>query len=398
MKQILYFMPKMSLKNNAGNVTRVISLLQYFKSREFHVDFFGIKNWNIKWEDDLPQKMLDTKLVDRVFWEELKPPKTNFIKRLFTYKIPEYIKRRYYGGSPIFRSFCTFYLRKTFEKVLQENRYDYIVINYVLWVNLIKYSKNLKGAKVIVDTHDFLTIHAARDPKKKKHIGKYFQTEMENLSFFDEVWAVSIDEMYIFTQFLHNTKVRLVPNMPLFVLNKDGEYNGKEKEYDIIYVASENPWNQMSSKWFFADIYPLLPQNLKICVVGKINEYIKEDYPNVEKIHFAKDLGEMYAKSRIAICPMLEGTGIKLKVLEALSFGLPVVCTQRGIDGLPNKLNNGCLLSNTAEEFAGNIMKLISDSRLYEEQSKLGYDLFKIYFNPEVRYKQLDEIFDVKED
>lgn len=390
-------MPKMSLKNNAGNVTRVLSLLKYFKSRDFHVDFFGIKNWNIKWSDDLPQQILDTGLVDRVFWEELKPPRTNPVKRFFTYKIPEFVKRKYYGGSSIFRSFCTFYFRKAFEKKLAENEYDYIIINYVLWVNLIKYSKHLKNAKVIVDTHDFLSVHAARIPKKYKHIGRYFQTEVQSLSYFDEVWAVSIDELYIFTQFVQNTEIRLVPNMPLFVLNKDGDYSDREKEYDIIYVASENPWNQMSSKWFFADIYPLLPGHLRIAVVGKINEYIKEEYPNVDKIHFAPDLGEMYAKSRIAICPMLEGTGIKLKVLEALSFGLPVVCTQRGIDGLPNKLNNGCLLSNTSEEFASNIIKLLTDNQLYEEKSKQGYDLFKIYFDPEVRYKQLDEIFKMKE-
>jgi len=396
MARILYFMPKMSLKNNAGNVTRALSLLRYFKHRGFHIDFFGIKNWNIEWADNLPTQILDTGLVNRVFWGDLKPPKTNLVKRFFMYKIPEYIKRRYYGASPVFRSFCSFYLRRSFEKVLKENQYDYIIINYVLWVNLIRYSKNIKGARLIVDTHDFLTVHATRNSKENRNIGKYFQTEIESLSCFDEVWAVSMDEMYIFTQFVQDTKIRLVPNMPLFVLDKSGSCDSQKKEYDIIYVASENPWNQVSSKWFFADIYPLLSQSLKICVVGKINECIEEEYPNVDKIYFASDLGEMYSKSRIAICPMLEGTGIKLKVLEALSFGLPVVCTQRGIDGLPNKLNNGCLLSNTAEEFAYNIVRLLSDKQLYDKQSKLGYDLFEIYFNPKVRYKQLDEIFEVE--
>ncbi|MBB4035899.1 glycosyltransferase involved in cell wall biosynthesis [Dysgonomonas hofstadii] len=396
MKRILYFMPKLELKNNAGNVTRVISLLRYFKNRGFYVDYFGIKNWvNETWTDDMPDRITDAGFADRVLWADLKPPKTNPIKRFFTYKIPEFILRRYYGASSIFRPFCTFYLRKSFEKVLAENEYDYIIINYILWTNLIRYSKHLKNAKVMVDTHDFLTVHVAKDKKRGKKVGDYFQTEMESLSCFDEVWAVSTDEMYVFSQFVKNAKVRLVPNMPLFVMNK-GEYDTKNKEYDIVYVASDNQWNRMSVKWFLSEVYPLLPGHLKICIVGKINVVIEEEYPNVEKIPFAADLGDVYAKSRISICPMLEGTGIKLKVLEAFSFGLPVVCTQRGLDGLPNKLNNGCLLGNTPPEFADNIIRLLTDEQLYNEQSKQGYHLFDIYFNPEVRYKQLDEIFDVK--
>lgn len=394
MKKILYFFPKMSLKNNAGNVTRVISLLKYFKSRDISVDFYGLKNWNIKWSDDLPDLMLETKLVDRVFWGEIKPPKENPIKRFITFKIPEFFKRKYYKSSKTFKPYSSFYLVKQFDEILEENEYDFIVINYVLWVNLIKYSKHLKNAHTIVDTQDFLSVHASKNNRlmKRKKAGDYFQEEIDGLSCFDEVWAVSVDEYYIFSQFLNNN-VKLVPNIPLATLNTSKKIDYSDRKYDIIYVASENPWNQMSSKWFLSDVYPLLPKNLSICIIGKINEYIKEEYSNIEKIHFVEDLGEMYANSRISICPMLEGTGIKLKIIEAMSFGLPIVTNIRGIDGLPNKINNGCLVSKDAKEFADNIIKTLTDRDLYNKLSKQGYDIYEAYFNPEIRYKQLDDIF-----
>ena len=132
---------------------------------------------------------------------------------------------------------------------------------------------------------------------------------------------------------------------------------------------------------------------MKICIIGKINDLIPENYPNITKIPFVENLAEAYANSKIAICPMLGGTGIKLKVIEAMSFALPVVCTLRGIDGLPNKINNGCLVSDDANQFASNIVELLENHELYNKMSEQGYDLYKAYFNPEVRYKQLDEIF-----
>ncbi len=304
--------------------------------------------------------------------------------------------RRYYGASSIFRPFCTFYLRKSFEKVLAENEYDYIIINYILWTNLIRYSKHLKNAKVMVDTHDFLTVHVAKDKKRGKKVGDYFQTEMESLSCFDEVWAVSTDEMYVFSQFVKNAKVRLVPNMPLFVMNK-GEYDTKNKEYDIVYVASDNQWNRMSVKWFLSEVYPLLPGHLKICIVGKINVVIEEEYPQCGENTFCRRSWRCVCKIAYINLPDARRHRHQAESIRSLLFRTTCgLHPTGGLDGLPNKLNNGCLLGNTPPEFADNIIRLLTDEQLYNEQSKQGYHLFDIYFNPEVRYKQLDEIFDVK--
>jgi len=57
------------------------------------------------------------------------------------------------------------------------------------------------------------------------------------------------------------------------------------------------------------------------------------------------NLVEFYQNVSIVICPMFSGTGVKIKVLEALSYGIPVVTNQRGVDGLLNKSANGCLVT-----------------------------------------------------
>lgn len=386
-------MPDLSLENNAGNRTRVLSLLKYFKQRNFKVDYFGVKDW-CKWEDGDDERMMSTGLIDRVFVASRKPPKSQFLKRLF-YKIPEYFKRKFHGIDNVaLRNLSSFYLCNQFNKVLKENQYDYILVNYSSWANIIRDKRYRKGAYTIIDTHDFLTVQEYGIQKKR--LGRIFEEEMKRLSLFDEVWAVSVDEFYIFSQFLKNTP-RLVPNIPLSDMATHIASADSEKKYDLIYVASDNNWNRKSAQWFLSEVYPLLPKDITICIIGKINEHIKGDYPNITKVEFVESLGDAYASSRISICPMLGGTGIKLKVIEAMSFALPVVCTLRGIDGLPNKINNGCLVSDDAEEFTANIIRLLEDKELYRQQSQQGYDLYKAYFNPFVRYRQLDEIFRVNE-
>ena len=90
---------------------------------------------------------------------------------------------------------------------------------------------------------------------------------------------------------------------------------------------------------------------------------------------------------------MLSGTGIKVKVVEALAAGLPVVCTSRGMDGLPDKIRNGCLVSDEPFEFAKNITALLNDHELYNRQAEAAKDLIVNHFSKRVIYRELDKLF-----
>ena len=90
---------------------------------------------------------------------------------------------------------------------------------------------------------------------------------------------------------------------------------------------------------------------------------------------------------------MVTGTGVKVKVVEALAAGLPVVCSFRGIDGLPNKLHNGCLVSDDPAEFASKIVTLLNDKILYDIQAKYAKELFDNSFSKNVIFEALDKVF-----
>jgi glycosyltransferase involved in cell wall biosynthesis len=82
-------------------------------------------------------------------------------------------------------------------------------------------------------------------------------------------------------------------------------------------------------------------------------------------------------------------------VVEALSYGMPVVCNTRGIDGLIDKTNNGCLVSDDPVEFANNIMKLLTDEPEYKKQAENALGAFSINYEREHCYKNLDTVFEI---
>lgn len=386
MKKVLFFFPHNPEHKNSGSKMRALALLDYFSERQFDIDFVGLKSWD-DWEIKSPDGFLNSN-VSNVYLFKEKPEKGNIVRRLFEYKIPSMqFKRHNKVPSGSIHDYTTYYLKKSFEKLLIQKQYDYIIVSYVYWATLIKDNPHIGFTKTIIDTHDFLTSQHQNDSDLQ--IGVSFADELSRLNLFDEIWTISTDEHYLFSQFL-GAKVKYLPMS--FEGGTENPVPHEAQEYDLIYVASDNDNNIRSVRWLFEEVYPNLQESIKICIIGKITSHIP-DFANVTKIPFMSDLSSMYKTSKIALCPMLAGTGLKIKVIEALSFGLPVVCTTRGLDGLPNKVNNGCLASDDPLVFAHNIELLIKDQNEYLKHHRQGVDLFRSTFSKLSCYATLDKLF-----
>ena len=73
-----------------------------------------------------------------------------------------------------------------------------------------------------------------------------------------------------------------------------------------------------------------------------------------------QDLAARYATARVAACPLRYGAGVKLKVLEAMHHGVPLVTTPTGAQGLPG-LGDICAVHDEAEAFALAVLALMQD-------------------------------------
>ena len=157
-------------------------------------------------------------------------------------------------------------------------------------------------------------------------------------------------------------------------------------------MLTDNPFNIKGANWFFREVYPRLNPQVQLLVVGKITKHV-EKHANVTCIPFAPQLDEIYNQAKISICPLLGGTGIKIKVIESLSFEVPVVTTGKGVVGLPAKSGNGCLVADKADDFAQRIHELLTDKNLYQQQRESANKFFLENFEESKVYSVLDEIF-----
>ena len=371
--KVLYFFPGNPLVRSQGNHVRAYTLLQYFKAKNITLDLVAEADKHFTEQD--VEALKSEKLVNQVHFlpKHKKGGLSYFLKvsipKLFS-KIPKPFDRRQLNQ------------QQAFNNVLQANTYNKIIVSYSCWIPLVLDNPYLKGATTIVDTHDFLT--SQFKSRKDFKLGEFFEGEMKLLNSVDQVWAISVEEKYLFEQFI-KTPVHLVPHLTT------SEIQSTTKTIDVLYVASENEHNIAAAQWFFNKVYPLLETNISITVVGKINKHIK-DYPNVNKINYVEDLSATYNASKVVICPMLSGTGLKIKVVEALSFNLPVVCNTRGVDGLINKVDNGCLVTDNATKFASYITQLLNDSSFYEANKQKANLFYEEFLSEKAVYSTLDQI------
>lgn len=377
--KILYFYPENPLKKTQGNNARALSLLEYFKNRSIEIDFVGIESKEFTNSDIL--ELSASKLISKGYLLPQYKRSKNKLDYFVNYSLPNKLGK-IIGLFDRSRSIHI----SAFDAILKENTYDYILISYAYWSKLVENNKNIKNAKLIIDTHDFLTSQFQN--RKEFQLGKFFEEEISILNTFDKVLVVSIEEQYLFSQFLSN-KVEIVSH-----ILPEKDQSQLEKIYDVVYVASDNEHNVKAVKWFFSEVYPFLKPSIKIIIVGKITKHIP-DLNNVTKMNFVEDLDAIYLQSKVAICPMLSGTGIKIKVVEALAFGIPVVCNERGVDGLLNKINNGCMVENDSKKFAEAVENLLEDSLLYQKTSDNAFEFFANNYSAKNNYKILDSVFNL---
>lgn len=133
--------------------------------------------------------------------------------------------------------------------------------------------------------------------------------------------------------------------------------------------------------------------DIEVVVAGK--DAPEEQLENVHCVGFVEDLHSFLDAADVAIAPLRRGGGTKLKMLDYLSVGLPIVTTEKGAEGLALEDEEHALISNGVDEdFVENLRLLISDPQLRRDIGKRGQSHAQTLFSWEKIVKQLNELYD----
>ena len=158
---------------------------------------------------------------------------------------------------------------------------------------------------------------------------------------------------------------------------------------DIVFVAGfGHPPNEDAAGWFVAEVLPLVVARVpaaRLTIVGShpSGRVRALAGPNVAITGAvsAAELQRYYASARVAAVPLRVGAGVKLKVVEALAEGVPLVTTPIGAQGLPG-LEEVAAVEADAASFADAVCALLTDDALWESRMAAGIAYASARFRP----------------
>lgn len=364
MKNILFVYPHNFLEHNMGTNIRVYSLAEELCSNNFQIDLYACRNFVSSFEDFDEQNK--KRIVRNLYLYDYKTTVLSRKKR----KISRFVKKVFHRLE--LDNWVTPTMIKQFDQIVSSTHYDYIVMFYAYTAELISPVNYSGDASKIYFMEDFLSLNRYISGKRK-FFGSMLESEINRIANFDKVVCISWDEKFFFEKLLPNCKFYFFPH----IIDQKGInrelINAKKK---VLFIGYDNEFNKRGLDWFFECVYHNLIENIEIVIVGKISNHVREEYPNLHKIEYVEDLDELYRNVDIVMCPLLNGTGLKIKVIEAMSYSIPVVCTDRGVDGFPDKYQNGCLVMNTPQKFADAINQLSTNATFYQECQQKIHDYF----------------------
>ncbi len=126
--------------------------------------------------------------------------------------------------------------------------------------------------------------------------------------------------------------------------------------------------------WWFEKVWPIIKSaNTKVrtTIVGKNpDQRLIDATRGDDRVHFTgfiEDLRPYYDKSRVFIVPLRFGSGIKVKLLNALYRGVPTVTTGVGVEGLDVKSGTEIYFTSDPEKYADHVLTLLSNSSKWSE-------------------------------
>lgn len=145
----------------------------------------------------------------------------------------------------------------------------------------------------------------------------------------------------------------------------------------ILFIGSlDHAPNQMAVRWWADRVWPHLRPGLPpLTVVGRGREHLAtrlHGHPGVRVIGEAPRVDEYLAQASVVAIPIHHGGGTRLKVLEALAWGRPIVSTTKGIEGLPLTAGQDVLVEDSAERFAAAVSTLWDDGRRAHDLGAAG--------------------------
>ena len=185
---------------------------------------------------------------------------------------------------------------------------------------------------------------------------------MQKICIFSERMSLNLPNAHIFSfsqkdcdlikQIYHKETNLCLDYIDEQIINKSPD---KVEDYFTMFGDWRRKENAEGALWFINTVGPLLRKKVHIKIIGRgfPNKDVKNIVPNLnlDILGFVDDPYKILSQSKALISPLFTGAGIKVKVIEALACGIPVIGTDIAFEGLPPLFNSFMLIAETPKDY-----------------------------------------------
>lgn len=326
---------------------------------------------------------------------------------------------------------CLYYSKKTkkyIKDILEIEKPD-ILISYM--ARMAEYLKLYDNCYKISDLEDFISLRYKRQQKVdidfvnpygnfiltlpniiqkillNKKIKKYVlnkevklmeKYELEINNFSDKTIFVAQNEVNTYNTLIKDNKAFAIPlgvNVDYF-----SEYNSKINKEDnaICFLgAMRVAHNEAGVKYFIKEVLPIIIEkkpDIKFYIIGGgvTDEIKKKQNKNIIVTGRVDDVREYVGKCKVFVCPLIFGTGIKTKNLEAMAMKVPIVTTNIGAENIHAKNDIDWYIIDDKYKFAEKVVELIDNNEISQKVANNAYEFVVNNFTWKVAEEKIGEL------
>lgn len=295
--------------------------------------------------------------------------------RLYTSSIP-----------PFFADYLDPEMRRVVGGMVERGRYDVAIAEFSPMAQYLFRNPHLSAVRKIASCHysvaaSFRRVadifrYRAKGVRSWLNIKTLQRYEIEMFRHMDRVLTLTAQERF---EILHHDPALRITAIAAGVDTARFAAHADTEREDVLLFSGhyENLANRDAVMWFAHEVWPLVRRrhtHLKFHAVGpgptpNLVALGQRD-PGIVVTGAVPDIRDELARARIFVCPVRLGWGLRVKMLEAMAMGLPIVTTSLGSEGLPLYTGENCLVADDPKIMADAIDLLLTDTELRHKISR----------------------------
>jgi glycosyltransferase involved in cell wall biosynthesis len=295
-------------------------------------------------------------------------------------------------------------------EILENEQFDIVHVESIFLTPYVPLVRKLSDAKVILRAHNVEHLiwkrvaQSCSNPFKRwylKHLSLALRAyELEHINDYDGIVCITPNDAEVFRQ---NGCRKPVTSIPFGV--DTGEDPGVDVEPNSLFHIGAMDWlpNQEGVRWLLEEVWPVVHREVpeaKLYLAGRKMpaRWMNAAIEGVSVVGEVPDALYFIGSKKINVVPLLSGSGIRVKIIEAMSIGKTVVTTTVGAQGIDYTDGENLLIADTPEQFAQQIKRCLEDTEFCDRVGDAAARLVADRYNEQKLAKQLFDFYNKRLD